>query len=46
MLVGLAVDLAGDPNGAVQMLVLMDANVVSGYKWYRVSRLAVVTERP
>ena len=29
-LVGLVVDLAEDPNGCVQMRVLMDANVVSG----------------
>ena len=29
-LVGLVVELAEDPNGGVQMRVLMDANVVSG----------------
>ena len=29
-LVGLVVELAEDPNGGVQMCVLMDANVVSG----------------
>lgn len=29
-LVGLAVELAEDPNGGVQMRVLIDANVVSG----------------
>ena len=29
-LVGLAVELAEDPAGGVQMLVLMDANFVSG----------------
>ena len=28
-LVGLVVELAEDPNGGVQMRVLMDANVVS-----------------
>ena len=28
--VGLVVELAEDPNGGVQMRVLMDANVVSG----------------
>jgi hypothetical protein len=27
---GLVVELAEDPNGSVQMRVLMDANVVSG----------------
>ena len=29
-LVGLSVELAEDPNGAVQVRVLMDSNVVSG----------------
>ena len=29
-LAGLVVELAEDPNGGVQMRVLMDANVVSG----------------
>jgi hypothetical protein len=29
-LVGLAVELAEDPNGGVQMRFLMDANIVSG----------------
>ena len=29
-LVGLAVELAEDPSGAVQVRVLMDSNVVSG----------------
>ena len=29
-LVGLAVEIAEDPNGGVQVRVLMDANVVSG----------------
>lgn len=29
-LIGLAVELAEDPSGGVQLRVLMDANVVSG----------------
>ena len=44
-LVGLAVELMEDPNGGVQVRVLMDSNVVSGVTGFLSSRVVAVIKK-